>query len=75
MSILYPSMKSFGQIVDRWPSRQVFVSDLGVEEETVRGWVRRDSVPSGYWKRLLKAARKRRIKITPELLIDLADRG
>ena len=68
-------MKSFGQIVDRWPSKQIFASDMKVGDETVKGWVRRDSVPSGYWKRLLKAARKRRIKITPELLIDLADRG
>ena len=66
-------MDSFSEIVETF-GQQALADDVGVPKERARQWWRDDSIHSKYWKRLLKAARKRRIKITPELLIDLADR-
>ena len=53
----------------------VLASDAGVDVETVRGWRKRDSIPAKYWRELLDKAPKRNIRISPDLLIDLAARN
>ena len=65
-------MDSFENIICGWPGMDVLASDAGVDVETVRGWRKRDSIPAKYWRELLDKAPKRNIKISPELLIDLA---
>ena len=65
-------MKEFNDIAERWPSRAMFATDLGVKYTTARGWSQRDSIPSAYWRALINAGMRRNIEISPDLLIDLA---
>ncbi|KKK55593.1 hypothetical protein LCGC14_3073010 [marine sediment metagenome] len=67
-------MESFTEIVKTW-GRADMAKDLGVTEERVRNWERLDSIPDDFFRRLLDKAPKRNIRISPDLLIDLAARN
>ena len=66
-------MDSFTEIVEDW-GREALASDMDIPKERARQWSRDDSIPSWYWQKLLARARRRGIKITPNLLIRLAAR-
>ena len=66
-------MQNISDLIDVW-GRAELAHDLGVPKERVRGWRRHDTLPQKYWKRLLKIAPDRNIDISPEMLIDLAER-
>ena len=53
----------------------ILADDAGVDIEAVRGWRKRDSIPAKYWRELLNKAPERNIRISPDLLIDLAARN
>lgn len=67
-------MDSFSEIVRAW-GRDVMASDLRVPKERVRAWERFDTIPDEYWKEILATAPKRKIKLSPEILISLAARN
>jgi len=65
-------MQSFKSIISLWPTRQKLAEDLNAEifggtdaanapvtEQTINSMFWRDSVPSGYWLGLIKAAKRR----------------
>jgi DNA-binding transcriptional regulator YiaG len=66
-------MKSFSEIVRKW-GRENLAADLQVPKERVRAWERFDTIPDEYWKEMLATAPQRNIRISPNLLIDLAAR-
>ena len=66
-------MQNMAKLIDTW-GRAELAKDLGVPKERVRGWRRHDVLPPKYWKRLLEKAPARNIKISPDLLIDIAAR-
>ena len=66
-------MNSYTEIVNTWGVTEM-AFDLGVPKERVRGWKRYDTLPPANWKRLLEKAPARNIKISPDLLIDIAAR-
>jgi hypothetical protein len=67
------TVKSFSEIVEKWGRAQM-AADLGIPKERTRQMWRDNSIPAWYWKRLLKKAPERNIKVSPDLLIDLAAR-
>ena len=67
-------MKSMTELVVAW-GRKELAGDLGVPVERVRAWERFNTIPDKHWRELLDKAPKRNIKISPELLIDLAARN
>lgn len=74
-------MKSFADIIDRWPSDsgppkrtslQVFSDDLGVKYVTAQVMRHRNSIAPRYWEGLVDAAKRRKIKgVTLALLFKL----
>ncbi len=64
-------MNSFTDIVMVW-GREELAADLSVPVERVRGWERFNLIPNKHWQELLNKAPERNIKISPELLIDIA---
>ncbi len=67
-------MNSNTEIIDQW-GRVLLAVDLGIPPDRVRNWERHDSIPKEYWRELLNKAPERNIRISPELLIDLAARN
>lgn len=63
---------SFRGVIDLWGSPDALAIDLGANVEAVRKWRQRDSIPADWWLPLVKLARKRRKKISVELLAALA---
>lgn len=66
-------MQSFTEIVESW-GRAELAADLGVPKERTRQWSRDDTIHAKYWRGLLEKAPERGIRVSPELLIDLAAR-
>lgn len=48
-------------IIDLWPTTAAFGGDIGVPYETAKAMRRRGSIPSGYWVRVVDAAKRREI--------------
>lgn len=65
--------QDFRQVIGLWPSIQTMADDLGEKQFTVEKWRTRNSVPPRAWKRLLSKAQKRRLPVTADLLVDLAE--
>lgn len=51
-----------GFVIKSWPSMRALAEDIGVSENNVYAWHRRDRIPSGYWFSIVKAAKKRKLK-------------
>jgi len=64
---------NFREIVNLWPSMADLSADLGERYETVRKWRGRNRIPSEYWTRIVRAAKKRRLKVTIEMLAQCED--
>lgn len=79
-------MESFSEVIQTWGRQQLTVDlaePLGIREETddfrrlkdrIRKWEELDILPTEHWKAILSKAPSRGIKLSPELLIDLAAR-
>jgi hypothetical protein len=66
-------MKSFSEIIDRWPSVAEFAADLGVPANHARTMKARNSIPAERWIAVTQAAQTRGIDgITLESLAMLA---
>lgn len=66
-------MKCFRDVINQWPSLNEFGADLGITRLLAQQWRRRDSIPAGYWPRLIEKAADRRIKrVTLENLAGMA---
>ena len=64
-------MEDFKQIIRSWPSDSAMAEDLGVSQGAVAMWKHRNSIPPRYWVDTVKAAKKRKIKLTLEGLHEL----
>lgn len=65
--------QDFREIISLWPSIQTLADEIGEKTFTVEKWRTRNSVPSHAWKRLLTKAQKRKLPVTADLLVALAD--
>jgi hypothetical protein len=66
------AMQNVSELCNVWPSDADLARDLGVPYPTVAAWKQRGSIPASYWRRLLRAAKARRLtQVTADLLIDL----
>ena len=63
---------SFTDVIGLWPTIVAFAADMQVEYDTARKWKDRNHVPSSYWFNLLRAARRRKIKIDAADLVIIA---
>jgi hypothetical protein len=61
-------MKTFRDIISKWPSVSDFADDIGVEENTAKQMRTRNSVNAKYWTSMVTAAQKRGIKLSYEQL-------
>lgn len=59
---------TFQQVIRLWPTAAEFAQDIGVKPATVRQWVARDSIPGGYWLRIVRASDTRQLGVTLEQL-------
>lgn len=66
--------KTFSEIIELWPSPSCpeLAKDLKLENDTVYHWYHRNSIPAKNWKQIISAGKKRRIEISPSLLVELA---
>ena len=65
-------MKSEREILELWPSRSDLAADVGEKLDTVRKWIERGSIPKEKMQAVLEAARKRKIPLSAEILIELS---
>lgn len=49
----------FRPTIDRWPNLTALANDIGTGLKTIQGWVRLDTIP-GYWFRRVAVAAARR---------------
>lgn len=69
-------MDSYRELIDQWPqpSIKTLAGDLAVKPNTASKWRQRDNIPSEHWLDLIRAARKRRIRLDETHLVRLAHR-
>jgi hypothetical protein len=60
------SLKSFRDLIARWPTVADFGRDIDVAYQTARKMNERDSIADVHWTAVIKAARSRGIKIALE---------
>jgi hypothetical protein len=64
-------MRNVGDIFALWPTDADLGRDLGVPYPTVSAWKQRGSIPPGYWRAIIRAARRRgHRQVTAEMLLD-----
>jgi hypothetical protein len=63
---------SFADVCRKWPTITALAADMQVEYDTARKWKERDNIPSSMWFELLRAARRRKIKLDAADLVVLA---
>jgi hypothetical protein len=65
---------SFVSIIENWPSLKEFGADIRIEAAYARTLKMRDALPPGYWNRVEKAAKKRRMRgINLKVLANIAE--
>lgn len=68
----YFMFENFKEIVSLWPSLAILADDVGVGHGAVLKWSQRDNIDPKYWKRLIAAAKKRRIPhVTAKNLVEI----
>lgn len=50
---------SFIQMVNLWPTRAAFATDIGATPQAVTNMIKRDSVPARYWADMVRGANER----------------
>ena len=56
-------MHKFQEIIERWPSRRELAEDVGVNLYAVHHWHNRGRIPARYDAALVKAAKRRKIRL------------
>lgn len=68
-------MDRFRDVIDLWPSRVAFASDVCISPIAASAWWQRDSIPADRWNAVVAAAQRRgSVDVTHKLLSDLAER-
>ncbi len=61
-------------IISLWPTTTQFAAEVGVPRDRADKWKQRRYIRPIYWSRVMEAARKRGIYVSPEMLINAAER-
>jgi hypothetical protein len=65
-------MRHITELLTLWPSDADFARDLGIPYPTASAWKQRCSIPVGYWRAIIQAARLRgHPEITADFLVRL----
>ena len=64
-------MDSFTSIIDLWPSPPELAKDIGEKTATVQKWRERNSIPGDSWAAVVAAAKKRKFRVSLELLASI----
>lgn len=68
-------MKTFQELIDKWPNLADFCRDVSVPYERGRKWYSTNSIPHGYANTVVSAAQKRGLDtVTLKLLAELAEK-
>ena len=71
---MVPYMKTYADIIDRWPSLRAFADDIGVPYGTAQLMRHRNGIAPRHWRRLEAAAQRRGISgVTVQLLSEIAE--
>ncbi len=76
-----PSGPTVRAIIALWPTRAALAEDLSedasdpVSVDRVNGWVKRGSIQSKYYGRILRAARRRALMLSSDDLVRAHDLG
>ena len=64
---------SFRSVIDLWRSREAMATELGFNDgSVVRKWVKRDTIPSEWWTRVLDTETAKAAGLTSDLFARLA---
>lgn len=67
-------MNSFRDVVSAFGGPADFAEAIGGHPPTVRAWIHRESIPSSWWNRIVRAAQARGLdEVTNDLLATLAE--
>ncbi|MBS7790276.1 helix-turn-helix domain-containing protein [Roseococcus sp. SDR] len=64
-------MRTFPDVIAIWPSASDLARELGVRDVTVRAW-RQRGIPARFWPVVVKAAKRRKVKLTVDQLAGMA---
>lgn len=67
-------MRTFRELIEQWPDRAAFAEELRIGYEAAAAMYGRSFVHPHHWQRLLKAARRRKIRVSPTDLIAMSDK-
>ncbi len=73
-SCIYYSMKTYREIINKWPSLISLSKDVGIHPNTVAVWRHRDSIPSKYWEAIVQTETGKENKVTLETLASISAR-
>ena len=59
-------------VIDWWPSAAELARQLGVKPQTVQKWRVRRNIPASYWPALIRVAKARKIRLSPDQLMGMA---
>ncbi len=69
-------MRTFADVIARWPNAVQFAADVQVQPVRARKWRNRNSIPSSQWQTVVKSAHGRGFTdITVDLLAEIAARS
>jgi len=67
-------VRTFRDLIEQWPTRAIFARELGIGYEAAAAMYGRSFVHPHYWERLLNAAERREIHVSPEDLMRMSDK-
>jgi len=63
-------IKKHSEVIDKWPSMEVFAQDIEVKFHTVYSWYYRGNIPCKHWSKVIETGKERGIRITAQALLD-----
>lgn len=61
---------TFSDLISLWPNLTQFARDIGVTVDLASKWRRERGIPSYHWPAVLGSAKKRKIKLTADDLMN-----
>lgn len=65
-------MKTFTEIISAFGGYARFADEVGVSRNKAAVWRHRNSIPSGHWLEVVRAAERNGIAITVDMLAEIA---
>lgn len=66
---------TFSDLIALWPSTAEFGRDVGISVDKASKWRRGErGIPSSYWPAVLAAAKKRKLRVSAQSLMDAEQR-